>query len=173
VPTLVQSETYARVLDSTYAGSLDLSAVTAAEQQAWDLPDLVRRYGITRDDMEPLAQARRWQDFFVRRFTALGGKVVAGSDSPNQLLAPGASLHEELSLLVRTGMTPAEALHSATAGAAQLLRADSIGVLKPGAVADFVVLSASPLDDIRNTRQMESIVARGRQLNPRQLRELR
>ena len=173
VPTLVQSETYARVLDSTYASSLDLSAVTAAEQAEWNLPDLVRRYGITRDDMEVLAQSRRWQDFFIRRFTALGGKVVAGSDSPNQLLAPGASLHEELALLVRTGMTPAEALHSATAGAAALLRADSIGVLKAGAVADFVVLSASPFEDIRNTRQVESIIARGRRHDPSQLRSIR
>jgi imidazolonepropionase-like amidohydrolase len=170
VPTLVQSETYARVLDSTYAGSLDLSAVTAAEQEAWNLPDLVGRYGITRDDMERLAQSRRWQDFFLRRFIALGGRVVAGSDSPNQLLAPGASLHEELSLLSRTPMTPAEALHSATAGAAQLLRADSIGVLKPGAVADFVVLSASPLDDIRNARQIEMVIARGRRHDPSVLR---
>ncbi len=170
VPTLVQSETYARVLDSTYAGSLDLSAVSAAEQEEWNLPDLVRRYGITRADMEVLAQARRWQEFFVRRFTALGGKVVAGSDSPNQLLAPGASLHEELALLVRAGLTPAEALHSATAGAAVLLRADSIGVLKPGAVADFVVLSASPLDDIRNLRQLEAVVARGHRHVPIELR---
>ena len=171
VPTLVQSETYARVLDSTYAGSLDLSAVTAAEQDEWNLPDLVRRYGITRADMEVLAQARRWQDFFIRRFTALGGKVVAGSDSPNQLLAPGASLHEELALLVRTGMTPAEALHSATAGAAALVHADSIGVLKAGAVADFVVLSASPLDDIRNLRQLEAVIARGRRHVPIELRK--
>jgi imidazolonepropionase-like amidohydrolase len=170
VPTLVQSETYARVLDSTYAGSLDLSAVSAAEQEEWNLPDLVRRYGITRADMEVLAQARRWQEFFVRRFTALGGKVVAGSDSPNQLLAPGASLHEELALLVRAGLTPAEALHSATAGAAALLRADSIGVLKPGAVADFVVLSASPLDDIRNLRQLEAVIARGHRHVPIELR---
>ena len=171
VPTLVQSETYARVLDSTYAGSLDLSAVTAAEQDEWNLPDLVRRYGITRADMEVLAQARRWQDFFIRRFTALGGKVVAGSDSPNQLLAPGASLHEELALLVRSGMTPAEALHSATAGAAALVHADSIGVLKAGAVADFVVLSASPLDDIRNLRQLEAVIARGRRHVPIELRK--
>ena len=170
VPTLVQSETYARVLDSTYAGSLDLSAVSPAEQEEWNLPDLVRRYGITRDDMEVLAQARRWQEFFVRRFTALGGKVVAGSDSPNQLLAPGASLHEELALLVRAGLTPAEALHTATAGAAALLRADSLGVVKPGAVADFVVLAASPLDDIRNLRQLEAVIARGRRHVPIELR---
>ena len=162
VPTLVQSETYARVLDTTYAATLDLSSVKAEEREAWNLPDLVRRYAITEADLPLLAESRRKQELFIRRFTASGGKVVAGSDSPNQLLAPGASLHEELALLVQAGMTPAEALHSATAAAATLLRADSIGVLKPGAVADFVILSANPLDDIRNTRQLEVVVARGR-----------
>jgi imidazolonepropionase-like amidohydrolase len=164
VPTLVQSETYARVLDTTYAAILDLSSVTVAEREAWNLPDLVQRYAITQADLPLLAESRRMQDLFLRIFVARGGKVVAGSDSPNQLLAPGASLHEELALLVRAGFTPAEALHSATLGAAQLLRADSIGVLKPGAVADFLVLSASPLDDIRNTRRIESVVSRGRSI---------
>ena len=79
-------------------------------------------------------------------------------------------MHEELALLVRAGLTPAEALHSATAGAAALVRADSIGVLKAGAVADFVVLAASPLDDIRNLRQLEAVVARGRRHVPMELR---
>ncbi len=149
VPTLVQSETYARVLDTTYATTLDLSAVSAAEQQAWNLPDLVARYAITPADVPLLQRSREKQDLFLRRFVAHGGKVVAGSDSPNQLLAPGASLHEELKLLVRAGFTPAQALVSATRSAAELLRADSIGVLRAGAVADFVVLAANPLDDIR------------------------
>jgi imidazolonepropionase-like amidohydrolase len=107
---------------------------------------------------------------FLRRFVANGGKVVAGSDSPNQLLAPGASLHEELALLVQAGLPPAEALRSATSGAATLLRADSIGVLKAGAVADFVVLSVSPLTDIRNVRRIEAVVARGRRYEPAPLR---
>ena len=171
VPTLVQSETYARVLDTTYARTLDLSAVTAAEQEEWNLPDLVRRYAITPADLPVLAVSRRNEDLFLRRFVAYGGQVVTGSDSPNQLLAPGASLHEELGLLVKAGFTPTEALRSATQVAARLLRADSIGVLRPGAVADFVVLSASPLDDIRNLRRIEAIVANGRRHEPAELRK--
>jgi imidazolonepropionase-like amidohydrolase len=170
VPTLIQSETYARVLDTTYAATLDLSGISAAEREEWNLPDLVRRYGITPADLPVLAASRKAQELFLRRFLARGGKVVAGSDSPNQLLAPGASLLEELSLLVRAGMSPAEALHSATQGAAVLLRADSIGVLKPGAVADFVVLTASPLEDIRNVRTPEAIIARGKRHTPMDLR---
>jgi imidazolonepropionase-like amidohydrolase len=170
VPTLVQSETYARVLDSTYAATLDLTSVTAAERESWDLPDLVRRYAIRPADVPLLAESRRRQELFLRRFVANGGKVVAGSDSPNQLLAPGASLHEELALLVQAGLTAAEALRSATSGAAALLGADSIGVLKAGAVADIVVLSVSPLTDIRNVRRIEAVVARGRRYEPAPLR---
>jgi imidazolonepropionase-like amidohydrolase len=171
VPTLVQSETYARVLDTTYARGLDLSAVTAAEQEAWNLPDLVRRYGITPADVSLLTRSRSNEDLFVRRFVARGGQVVAGSDSPNQLLAPGASLHEELALLVRAGLSPAQALVAACGAAAWLLRADSIGVVRQGAVADFVVLSANPLDDIRNVRRVELVIAQGRRYTPAELRK--
>jgi imidazolonepropionase-like amidohydrolase len=158
------------VLDTTYAKSLDLSGVPAAEQQAWNMPDLVRRYAITPADVPLLAMSRSKEDLFIRRYVARGGQVVAGSDSPNQLLAPGASLHEELALLVKAGLTPPQALIAATRTAAQLLRADSIGVLKPGAVADFVVLSASPLGDIRNVRRVELVVASGRRHEPAELR---
>jgi imidazolonepropionase-like amidohydrolase len=172
VPTLIQSETYARVLDTMYAKGLDLSGVPAAEREAWNMPDLVRRYAITPADVPLLAMSRSKEDLFVRRYVAHGGQVVAGSDSPNQLLAPGASLHEELALLVKAGLTPSQALIAATHGAAQLLRADSIGVLKPGAVADFVVLSASPLDDIQNVRRVELVVAGGRRHETAELRRL-
>lgn len=171
VPTLVQSETYARILDTTYAQSLDLSAVTPAEREEWNLPDLVRRYAITPADLPLLARSRNTQDLFLRRYVALGGQVVAGSDSPNQLLAPGASLHHELELLVRAGLEPGLALIAATNNAASLLRADSIGALRKGAVADFVVLSASPLDDIRNVRRVEFVVANGRRFEPAELRK--
>jgi imidazolonepropionase-like amidohydrolase len=172
VPTLIQSETYANLLDTTYAARLDLSGVPAAEVTAWDLPDLIRRYAITPADVKVLESTRRKQDLFLRRYVARGGQVVAGSDSPNQLLAPGASLHEEIALLVTAGLTPSQALLAGTRSAARLLRADSIGVLRSGGVADFVVLSASPLDDIRNVRGVELVVAGGRRIEPSRTRKV-
>ena len=170
VPTLIQTQTYARVQDPEYAITLDLTGVPAAEQTQWNLPDLIRRYELLPADLPLLRTSREKEDLFVRRFVAHGGRVVAGSDSPNQLLAPGASLHEELSLLVNAGLSPAQALIAATSGAAALLHADSIGVLRQGSVADFVVLSASPLDDIQNTKRVELVVAGGKRAPPAELR---
>lgn len=101
------------------------------------------------------------QDLFVRAFSQAGGRVVTGTDASNQMLVPGASEHTELELLVRAGLTPAEALRAATRDAAALLGADSLGVLVPGKAADLVVLSKDPLADITNTRSVTRVMIRG------------
>jgi len=133
---------------------------------AWDVPDLVRRAGITQSDLRAFRRSRPYQDRFVRLYHRAGGKVAAGTDAPNQLLAPGASMHDELALLVRAGLDPADALLAATRDAAQLVNADSIGVLTAGAVADFVILNANPLADIANSRDIELVVLRGTLYSP-------
>jgi imidazolonepropionase-like amidohydrolase len=71
---------------------------------------------------------------------------------------------------VAAGLSPEQALLAATRDAARLLGADSIGVIKPGAVADFVILGADPLADIANVDQVERVVAYGFQYDPKQLR---
>jgi imidazolonepropionase-like amidohydrolase len=59
--------------------------------------------------------------------------------------------------MVAAGLTPAEALVTATSGAARCLGlAGKVGTLEPGAWADLVVLRQDPLADIRNTRTLES-----------------
>lgn len=87
--------------------------------------------------------------------------MVAGTDASNQLLVPGASLHTEMELLVRAGLTPLDALRAATVRAAELLDADSLGRLRPGAAADLVVLAGDPLADIRNTRKIVRVMLGG------------
>ena len=162
VPTLALREALTHLSDPEYQAQLDLSGVPAAVRTAWNLPDLVRRGGFDRSTVRAERASRPAQNRFVRIYRRLGGIVVAGSDAPNQLLAPGASLHDELGQLVAAGLTPREALLAATRDAARLLGADSIGRIAPGTVADFVVLQGDPLADIENVRRVESVIVRGR-----------
>ena len=92
-----------------------------------------------------------------------GVKLLAGTDTPQPFVYPGFSLHEELELLVRSGLTPLEALRSSTYNPAEFLGAlDSLGTVTQGKVADLVLLDADPLTDIRNTRRISLVIANGR-----------
>ncbi|TDK33338.1 amidohydrolase family protein [Luteimonas terrae] len=97
---------------------------------------------------------------------AAGVRIGFGTDAgalPHRV--PGFAEHRELELMVdQAGFSAAQALVTATSAAAQLLRFDDRGVLQPGKRADFVVLSANPLDDIRNTRSIEAVWQAGRQV---------
>jgi len=83
---------------------------------------------------------------------------------------PGLSLHEEMSLLVAAGLTPLEAITAATRKGAELLRADSLGRIAPGKMADLVVLDANPAADIAASRRIAFVMIRGRLIRPDSLR---
>jgi hypothetical protein len=92
-----------------------------------------------------------------------GVRLLAGTDAPLAYVHPGISLHDELALLVRAGLTPMQALQSATREPAAYLGAlDSLGTIQPGKLADLVLLDADPLADIRNTRRIHRVIANGR-----------
>jgi len=69
--------------------------------------------------------------------------------------------HIEMEDMVLSGMTPGEVLVAATRNSAEVLGLDDMGTLAAGKSADFVVLEANPLDEITNTRQIESVYLRG------------
>jgi hypothetical protein len=117
------------------------------------------------------ASAMQRAEWFLRTTKQLydaGVRVIPGSDFPNPVMIPGASLQEELALLVRAGLTPAEALRSATQNPAIYLgMTDSLGTIAPGKVADLVLLDANPLADIRNVAKVHGVWRAGRYLNRR------
>src|SRR5262249_51073105 len=115
---------------------------------------------------------RGWEHLLARaaRFHRAGGPVLAGTDCPNVAIVSGFSLHRELELLVRSGLTPMDALLAATSrAAARLDRADEFGTIAPGLSADLVLLAADPLAGIRHGRPIERVVARGRVYEPQRL----
>lgn len=99
-----------------------------------------------------------------------GVGLLAGTDIFNPFTYPGFSLHDELSLLVRAGLTPAEALRTATINPARALGLTaSLGTVEPGKRADLVLLDANPLLDIANTRTIAGVVVNARYLDRRAL----
>ncbi|MFS1703964.1 amidohydrolase family protein [Alteromonas sp. AMM-1] len=97
----------------------------------------------------------------TRRMHNAGIEVLAGTDAPNQGTAHGISLHDELALLVDSGLSPTEALQAATYLPYSRFNIGERGNLKPGARADFVVLARDPRHDIRNTQHIRAIVKNG------------
>jgi imidazolonepropionase-like amidohydrolase len=106
-----------------------------------------------------------WSHFLVGRLNEAGVPIGAGTDTPIGFAVPGESLHRELELLVRSGLSPHEALAAATAEPARFFgRQDEMGQIKTGMLADLVLLAADPLADIRHTRRIEGVLSKGRWL---------
>jgi imidazolonepropionase-like amidohydrolase len=92
-----------------------------------------------------------------------GVPIVAGTDQT----VPGHSLHREIELYVRAGMTPMEAIQSATIVAARAMGLEKeSGTIETGKVADMILLDADPLASIANTRKIHRVVTRGRLYEP-------
>jgi hypothetical protein len=92
-----------------------------------------------------------------------GVPILAGTDAPDAYAFPGSGLHDELQELVRAGMSPADALRSATLLPAKYAgRERESGSIDAGKLADLVLLSGDPLRDIGNTRKIEMVVMGGR-----------
>jgi hypothetical protein len=101
----------------------------------------------------------------VKSIADSGGRIMAGSDTPEWFLGYGFSLHRELEALVAAGLTPYQALAAATTSPAEFLRASAEwGSIAPGKRADLVLLGANPLEDIRNTTRIEAVAVGGRWL---------
>jgi imidazolonepropionase-like amidohydrolase len=115
---------------------------------------------------EELAERRRSFEAFLEIVGIMhraGVPMLAGTDPPTRDVFPGFSLHDELGLLVRAGLTPLEAIQTATLNAAKCLGlADSFGTIEVGKFADLVLLDADPLADISNTQKIDAVISRGK-----------
>src|ERR1700677_4661652 len=106
-----------------------------------------------------LAMFRPGVPFLAGTDTAAGGHIF-----------PGFSLHQELALFVQAGLTPLQALQTATLNPAKFMnRLADLGTVERGKLADLVLLDANPLDDIANTQRIRAVVLAGRYLDRTEL----
>ena len=170
-PTLTVLRAVAFSGDADFRNDLRIKYIPDSLKQQWE-----DAYGWKEHTPEFNAQAKRVfqkQLEAVRMMNRAGVRFIAGTDTPGPYLFPGFSLHDELSLLVQAGLTPAESLRTATINPAKYFDMEkSLGTVEKGKIADLVLLDANPLTDINNTRKIAAVIVGGRYLPKETLQKM-
>jgi len=158
----------------------DLDAALKREGVKYVIPDIAPHWMPERNtyrqrfkpDRAPRFRAQyNLLEKLVKGFRDAGVRMLAGTDALNPCVAPGFSLHDELRNLVAAGLTPYEALRTATINAAEFLGATS-GVVAAGKEADLILVNGDPLKDVNNASRRAGVMLRGRWLTEDELRQM-
>jgi imidazolonepropionase-like amidohydrolase len=167
VPTLVWERGQWLVDDIDMSHDPLTRYAPAAWKRAWPVftEDILKNM-----DTDPLPVRKRFVQMELEMTLAMhraGVPFMAGTDTAAGVhVFPGFSLHEELSLFVQAGLTPMEALQTATRNPAEFMgRLAEMGTVEKGKLADLVLLDANPLEDIHNTRKIRAVVLAGKYLS--------
>ena len=156
-PTLTVLRALANLDDPGFTSDVRLKYMPPSIREGWNRP--TQR---TADDFLEARNAYGLYLTIVGYMRRSGVPLLAGTDTPNPQCFPGFSLHDELALLVEAGLSPMEALQTATRNAAVYLGTlDSYGTVEKGKTADLVMLDASPLENIGNRRKIAGVMVGG------------
>lgn len=170
-PTLTISRFFTRRLfeDEAFKETFDLMPRVIAE--GWH--DRSSRLKSRQVDEASLAYDS-WILKTLPKLVEAGVPILAGTDAPIAFLTPGASLHEEMILLVDAGLTPQQAIRAATYEPARFLGLETQqGSIAKNMKADLVILRANPLQDIQNIKQIEAVTRNGIVLDRAKLESLK
>lgn len=170
-PTIIMRSNYASLDNADFANDPRLKHVKPSWKKRW--------LNMTKDAVKtPAAEWNKRRDT-IRKEKTLVGKmrragigILAGTDVANPYVFPGFSLHDELAMLVEAGLTPMQALQTATSNPAKFLNmSDSLGTIEKGKLADLILLEANPLENISNTQRINAVMVNGRYLPKEVLQE--
>ncbi len=138
-------------------------------------PDVIARMRAAFIGRDPAVAARARAIYAnmqksLAKLNAAGARIILGSDTGLEDHFFGYAEQRELEQMVAAGMTPAQVIVAVTSRTAEFLGLKNTGALAPGKSADFLVLDANPLDDIRNTRRIAKIYVGGRDIDRAALR---
>jgi hypothetical protein len=172
-PTLTVLRAMANMDDKELAKDKRLKFMSPAVRAFWSPKDDFRLKGMTPEDFAFGRKQFKRNLELVGAMHRAGVGILAGTDVLNPYCFPGLSLHDELELLVEAGLSPMAALQTATRNPAEYLQQlKDFGTVEQGKVADLVLLEADPLEDIKNTRKIASVIVGGKLLNRETLNEL-
>ncbi len=165
-PTLTVLRSSAFLNDPDFRRDPRLKYMPKQLRASWNPANDFRFSTRTPQDFALSRQVYKKQFELVGLMRRAGVEFLAGTDVLNPFCFPGFSLHDELAILVEAGLTPLEALQTATLNPARFLgKENDFGSIAQGKIADLVLLETNPLADIRNTTKIASVVANGRLLD--------
>jgi len=170
-PTLTVLRSSAYLDDKDFRDDRRVKYMPAQVRQRWERREESRSGNRNAPSNDALAKTiySRYLEL-VGAMNRAGIPILAGTDTGNPYCFPGFSLHDELALLVKAGLTASEALRTATINPARYLGfEDRVGTVEKGKFADLVLLDASPLDDIHSTQRIAAVVQSGRLLDRKAL----
>jgi len=176
VPTLVMQEPMLHSADPEFNGRRKVE-----DEEFIDAPDTLisgwretageEVLGQPFSDLDRAAMARQYNQVvkLIGKMHRAGVPILAGTDASfpdgTPWVWPGYSLHDELELLVSAGLSPSEAIASATGAAAAQMGLSDTGVIAAGNRADLILLGRNPLEDIRNTRVIKRVWVNGQSVD--------
>jgi len=177
-PTLLTLQLGAKAMSPQFRADPRLNTVPWLLQKLWqaDADGMVERGRVV--DKQGNAQYPQQQAFtlalqHVQQAQQLGVKIIAGTDAPDSFVFTGSGLHDELALYVQAGLTPLQALQTATLNAAKYNgTAAHSGQVAVGFDADLVLLAANPLTDIQALRQVQGLLIAGQWYDHSRLAQL-
>jgi imidazolonepropionase-like amidohydrolase len=162
-PTMTVLRNSAFIDDPNFRNDPRLKYMPHQIRSMWDPTTDFRFKGRTAEDFELARLAYKKQVELVGMMQRAGVEMLAGTDVLNPYCFPGFSLHDELALLVQAGLTPMEALQTATLNPARFLgKEKDLGTVEKGKLADLVLLDADPLQAINNTQKIHAVVVGGK-----------
>lgn len=172
VPTITVGQASSMMNDPHFLSD-DRLRYFGSDYRAWLAPKEDPRRARTAEDFAMESESVAYKKKVVRAMFGAGVPLLAGTDTGNPYCFPGFSLHDELVLLVESGVSPLGALQAATLNAAVFMGAsDKYGSVTQGRIADLVLLYADPLADIHNTTKIAEVFLAGKELDRAALDQL-
>jgi imidazolonepropionase-like amidohydrolase len=165
-PTLTVNRAMSYLNDSIFTNDNRMSYLPGYVLEIWNQ----KMHPYTKSQIDNFANSSRVRYLFelslIGKMNKKGVKFLAGTDFPNPYVFPGFSLHDELSLMVKGGMTALDALRSATLNAAIFMnKTTDFGSVEEGKLASLILLNKNPLENIENTKTIETVIIRGKVYN--------
>jgi len=172
-PTLVTARALANLDDEEFTNDPRLKYMPQMLRDRWKPKNDFRFNRMTPESFASQRAVLPKRLEIVAAMHRAGVGILAGTDALNPFCFPGFSLHDELELLVKAGLTPTEALQTATRNPAIYLDQEKdFGTVEPGKIADMVLLDADPTADVANTRSIAAVIFNGKLLDSEELQKM-